>query len=99
MSIPDPGLGPPSTSEAKGFVDSQICAHLCEKQCAPVPLIWLGVRSMKKAVACALFGAIAFSSLSGCGGAGSGASAPVAPPPAAVTGVQTPKYVSVVSAT
>ncbi len=54
---------------------------------------------MKKVVACALFSAVAFSSMSGCGGAGSGASAPVAPPPAAVTGVQTPKSVSVVTAT
>jgi hypothetical protein len=58
-----------------------------------------GRSSMKKVVACALFSAVAFSSMSGCGGAGSGASAPVAsPPPAAVTGIQTPKSVSVVTA-
>ena len=55
---------------------------------------------MKKIVACALFSAVAFSSMPGCGGGGaSGASAPVVTPPAAVTGVETPKSVSVVTAT
>ena len=53
---------------------------------------------MKKAVACALFSAVAFSSMSGCGGGTAGASAPVVTPPAAVTGIETPKSVSVVTA-
>jgi len=99
MSIPDLVLRPPSPSEAQAFVDSRVCAHLREKKCAPVPLTRLGVRSMKKVVACALFSAVALSSISGCGGGASGASAPVVATPAAVTGVQTPKSVSVVTAT
>ena len=53
---------------------------------------------MKKLLAWALVSA-AFYSMSGCGGGASG-TAPVAqtPPPAVVTGVDTPKSVSVVTA-
>jgi hypothetical protein len=51
-----------------------------------------------KTLACVLFTLLAGASLYGCGGSGSAGSAPVQTPPAAVTGVQTPKSVSVVTA-
>ena len=53
---------------------------------------------MKKILACALVGAAY--SMAGCGGGGAAGTAPAAqsPPPAVVTGVDTPKSVSVVTA-
>ena len=53
-----------------------------------------------KILAYALFSLATFGSLSGCGGGGSAASSPVSvvTPPAVVTGIQTPKSVSVVTA-
>jgi hypothetical protein len=53
-----------------------------------------------KTPTCALFVLIAAGSLSGCGGGSSPAIVnPTPPPPAAITGVDTPKSVSVVTAT
>jgi hypothetical protein len=51
-----------------------------------------------KTLTCALLTLLAGGSLCGCGGGRSAASSPVQTPPAAVTGVETPKSVSVVTA-
>jgi len=53
--------------------------------------------AMKTTLICALV-LIAAGSMPGCGGSGPAASAPVAPPPAAIAGVNTPRSVSVVTA-
>jgi hypothetical protein len=51
-----------------------------------------------KTLTCALLALLGSLSLYGCGGGGSSASTPAPTPPAAVTGVQTPKSVAVVTA-
>ncbi|HWJ34352.1 MAG TPA: hypothetical protein VNR70_03755 [Steroidobacteraceae bacterium] len=51
-----------------------------------------------KTLTCALLTLLAAAPLSGCGGRGSGATIPAQAAPAAVTGVDTPKSVSVVTA-
>ena len=52
---------------------------------------------MKTTLTCALL-LIAAGSLPGCSGSSPAASTPVAPPPAAITGIDTPRSVSVVTA-
>jgi hypothetical protein len=51
-----------------------------------------------KTLTCALLTLLATGSMTGCGGGGSAASSPAQTPPAAITGVETPKSVSVVTA-
>jgi len=53
---------------------------------------------MKMIPTCALFLLIAAGSVPGCSGSHSAASTAVQPPPAAITGVDTPRSVSVVTA-